>query len=239
MEAGDTKIVLRERKEVADGTTVFWFEVPAEFSFHAGQWVDITLMNPKYRDDGGVTRTLSIASSPHDKEKFMIVIRNGKSAFKRNLRDLAIGAEVRLTGIGGSFVLPEKSDRPIIMIAGGIGIAPMRGMIEWATHEKLSHRIALFYSNRTAGESAFLNELRAWENENFKLIATLTEGFDPTWKGERGRIDEKMVAKYAPDFSTARFYIAGPPAMVAATWQMLVAMGVDDGAIKTEEFSGY
>ncbi len=171
----------------------------------------------------------------------MIVIRNGKSAFKRSLRDLPIGVEVQLTGIGGSFVLSEKSDRPIVMIAGGIGIAPMRGMIEWAAHEKLQHRVTLFYSNRTAGEAAFLDEMRTWEKENgnFKLVATITEGYDPRWLGDRGRIDEKMIAKHDPDFLNSQFYIAGPPAMVAATWQMLVAMGVDDSAIKTEEFSGY
>lgn len=234
-------MILRERKEVADGTTAFWFETTADFLFRAGQWVDITLVSPKYRDDGGTTRTFSIASSPHLKGKLMIVMRNSKSAFKRSLRELAIGAEVKLAGLGGSFVLPEKSDKHIVMIAGGIGIAPMRAMIEWATREKTSHRITLFYANRTAGEAAFLGELREWEKEHqaFKLVATITEGYDPGWKGERGRIDEAMLKRHIDDIANARYYIAGPPAMVAATWQMLVGMGVDDGAIKTEEFSGY
>lgn len=235
------QLALLDRHEVADGTTAFWFEAPAGFSFQAGQWVDITLENPKYRDDGGTTRTFSIASSPHLKGKLMIVMRNGKSAFKRSLRELAIGAEVKLAGLGGSFVLPEKSDKEVVMLAGGIGVAPMRSMVEWATHKKLEHKITLLYSNRTPGEAAFLDELRGWEteNQNFKLVATITEGYDPSWKGERGRIDEAMLRRHVSDVSTARYYIAGPPAMVASTWQMLVGMGVDDGVIKTEEFSGY
>lgn len=235
------KLALLDRHEVADGTTAFWFEAPTTLSFTAGQWVDITLANQKYRDDGGTTRTFSIANSPHHKNKLMVVMRNGKSAFKRSLRELAIGAKVKLTGIGGSFVLSEKPDKEVVMLAGGIGVAPMRSMVEWAMHEKLEHKITLLYSNRTAGEAAFLDELHAWEKENqsFKLVATVTEGYDPSWKGERGRIDEAMLRRHVPDISSARYYIAGPPAMVAATWQMLVGMGVDDGAIKTEEFSGY
>lgn len=237
----ERKMILRECKEVADGTTAFWFEAPADFLFRAGQWVDITLLNPKHRDDGGTTRTFSISSSPHHSGKFMVVMRNGKSAFKRSLRELAIGAEVKLAGLGGSFVLPEKSEKNIVMIAGGIGVAPMRAMIEWVAHKKTEHKITLLYSNRTAGEAAFLDELRAWEkeNQNFTLVPTITEGFDPGWNGERGRIDEVMLRRHISDVSGSHYYIAGPPAMVAATWQMLVGMGVEDFAIKTEEFSGY
>lgn len=238
---GERKLILRERKEVADGTTAFWFEISEDVIFRAGQWVDITLINPKYCDDSGTTRTFSIASSPHHSGKFMVVMRNGKSAFKRSLRELAIGADVKLTGIGGSFILSEKPDREVVMIAGGIGVAPMRAMVEWATHKKLEHKITLLYSNRTPGEVAFLDELQAWEkeNKNFKLVATITEGYDPSWRGERGRIDEEMLKRHIPDVSNARYYVAGPPAMVASTWQMLIGMGVEDGAIKTEEFSGY
>lgn len=235
------ELILRDRKEIADGTTAFWFETPSSLNYKAGQWVDITLINPKYRDESGTTRTFSIASSPHIQNKFMIAMRNGKSAFKRSLRELVLGGEAKLTGIGGSFVLPEKFDKPIVMIAGGIGVAPMRSMIEWAIYKKLEHKITLLYSNRTPGEAAFLDELQGWEkeNKNFKCVATITEGFNPTWNGERGRIDESVLKRHIQDVSNARYYVAGSPAMAASMWQMLVGIGVDDGVIRTEEFSGY
>jgi ferredoxin-NADP reductase len=59
------------------------------------------------------------------------------------------------------------------------------------------------------------------------------------WKGQTGFIDQQIVRKLLPDLHGPIYYIAGPPAMVAAMRQVLVSSGVDEDDVRTEEFAGY
>jgi len=59
------------------------------------------------------------------------------------------------------------------------------------------------------------------------------------WKGETGLINEEMLAKHLPTLQSPIYYLAGPPAMVAAMRRMLMNAKVDEDDIRTEEFSGY
>jgi ferredoxin-NADP reductase len=74
-----SKLVSRE--EVAEGTTAFRFEKPANWRFEAGQFLDLTLLNPSEADAEGNTRTFSIASAPHE-ETLMVATRMRNTAFK-------------------------------------------------------------------------------------------------------------------------------------------------------------
>lgn len=247
----DYHFSLARREEVAAGTFAIWLDIRgSDFSFKPGQWVDLTLIDPPFQDGLGNSRTLSISSSPslgntrdfqHQRDQLMFVMRSGKSAFKRNLWEIPLGTAVKVTSAGGSFVLPTSTERPLVFFAGGIGIAPMRGMIEWIANEGLHHRVYLFYSNRTPGESAFLDELIHLSKKiNLHIIPTVTDvGFDPSWKYERGRIDRAMIERHLKGVTEPLYYIAGPPSMVLSMWQILYSMGVADEDIKTEEFSGY
>jgi NAD(P)H-flavin reductase len=60
-----------------------------------------------------------------------------------------------------------------------------------------------------------------------------------TWDGEKGVVNEEMLRRYIPSLQGPVFYVAGPPAMVAAMRRMLTAAGADEDDIRTEEFSGY
>jgi ferredoxin-NADP reductase len=138
-------------------------------------------------------------------------------------------------------VLHDNAAKPAVMIAGGIGITLFRSMIEWATHEKLPHRITLLYSNRTPAVTAFLDDLKGWarQNENVTLVPTVTDSDDPSWPYEREKIDQAFIKKHVPDLGQAMFYLAGPDAMVMAMRTMLIEMGVSKDLIKMEAFSGY
>ena len=116
-----------------------------------------------------------------------------------------------------------------------------------AAHEKLPHRIFLFYSNRRPEDAPFLDEFRclARENPNFTFIPTMTQmsGSHLPWKGEIGYIDHPLIVKYLQSDTSSVFdpiyYVAGPPAMVAGLRTMLNKAGIDDDDIRTEEFTGY
>lgn len=233
---------LLERVEAADGTLAFYFSRPAAFQFRAGQAVDITLLDPPETDAEGNTRALSLASAPSE-PRLMVATRMRDTAFKRALRSMALGTKVKIDGPSGSFVLHRNLSKPAVFLAGGIGITPFRSMILQAEHDKLPQPLYLFYSNRRPEDAAFLDTLAeaATRNPNFHLVATMTgmEKSRKEWQGEIGVIDQKMLARNLPSLPGPIYYLAGPPAMVAAMRQLLTAAGVDEDDIRTEEFSGY
>ena len=143
----------------------------------------------------------------------------------------------------GSFVLHRKAERAAVLLAGGIGITPFLSMIRQAAYEQAAHQIYLFYSNRRPEDCPFLEVLAetAKQNPRFHLIATMTKMKDShrDWTGETGFVSKEMLRKHLPAIQGPIFYLAGPPAMVAAMRSILAAAQVDEDDIRTEEFSGY
>ena len=233
---------LAKRDEIAEGTMAFHFIKPADFQFRAGQAIDMTLLNPPETDAEGNTRTFSLVSAPFDPD-LTVATRMRDTAFKRVLRNSAMGLEVKIEGPSGSFVLPRKADKPVVLLAGGIGVTPFLSMIRQATHDKAPHQIYLFYSNHRPEDTCFLSVLSeaAQQNPNFHLIATMTDmnKSKREWKGETGFIDKQMLTKHLPTLQGPLYYLAGPPAMVAAMRGMLTDAGGDEDDIRTEEFAGY
>ncbi len=233
---------LKAREEVAEGTMAFHFEKPAGFQFKPGQYADLTLINPDETDSEGNVRTFSIASAPYEGE-LLFATRMRDSAFKRVLRRVPLGTEVKLEGPMGSFTLHKNPAKAAVFLAGGIGITPFLSILRQAAKEKLPHLLYLFYSNRRPEDAAFLQHLEdlAKSNSKFIFVPSMSEMEQSklNWSGERGFINREMVVKHFCDLKGPIYYIAGPPAMVAATREMLTKAGVDEDDVRTEEFGGY
>ena len=235
-------VKLVSRHEVAERTTAFRFEKPSNWTFKAGQALDMTLLKPSETDAEGNTRTFSIASGPQE-ETLMVATRMRDTAFKRVLNTMPLGSAVKIEGPFGDLTLHNNVKRTAVFLAGGIGITPFRSMVFGAAKEKLPHRIFLFYSNRRPEDAPFLDELQALEKENpnYKLIASMSEmaKSHQSWHGEAGRIDREMLARYLKAAVSPIYYIAGPPKMVKGLRTMIHEAGVDDDNIRAEEFAGY
>lgn len=235
-------VALREREEVAERTLGFSLDKPANFTFKAGQFLDIILLNPSETDAEGNRRALSIASAPHE-GRLQFATRLRQSAFKRVLNTMALGTEVRIEGPFGNLLLHGDAGRPAVLLAGGIGITPFRSMVRRAGKERLAHRLILFYANRRPQDAAFLDELRnlTAENPNFTFVPTMTAPGhqEQPWGGETGHITKEMIARYVQGSGAPVYYIAGPPAMAAAMQTLLNQIGISDDDIRAEEFSGY
>lgn len=233
---------LKEREDVAERTIAFRFDKPPGWTFKAGQFIDMTLLQPPETDSEGNTRAFSIASGPHE-ATLMVATRMRDTAFKRVLKTMPIGTAVKIEGPSGDLTLPNNSTRALVFLAGGIGITPFRSMLVQAAKEKLPHRLFLFYSNRRPEDAPFLDELQTLERENpnYKLIASMTEmkKSHRPWNGETGLINQEMLARHLKGAGTPIYYIAGPPAMVKGLHEMLNKAGVDDDDIRAEEFAGY
>ncbi len=226
----------------AKDTAIFYFEKPPGFTYRAGQFGDFTLINAPETDAEGNSRSFTFSSAPGE-EYLAITTRLRDTAFKRVLRGLKPESDLIVDAPLGVFTLRKDSDRPLVFLAGGIGITPFRSLIVDATEKKLPHKLYLFYSNRSPEDAAFLDELMAIEehNKNYILIPTMTrpEKAVPKWIGETGYIDINLLKKYLPDLKSPIYYIAGPAVMVQSLHQLLNGAGISDDDIKIEEFLGY
>jgi ferredoxin-NADP reductase len=233
------KTRLKGRQEVADATFAFRFEKPEGFEFKAGQFLTWSLIDPVETDAEGSRRIFSIASACYE-DDLMMTTRMRDTAFKRSLRVMPEGAEIAINGPLGKLTLPEDESRPLVLLAGGIGITPFRSMALEATRTRPGQEIFLFYSNRRLTDAAFFDELGELEkiNPRYKFIGTLSAP-DQTWQGERGRIDREMIARHVQDLSAPIFYVAGPAAMTEALKGMLAEAGISGDNVRSEKFTGY
>ena len=227
---------------LAEGTRGFRFSKPEGFAFRAGQAVNVTLLEPPETDGKGNSRTFSLVTAPHE-ATLAIATRMRDTAFKRVLGSLAPGTTVKVRGPMGAFTLPDDPARPVVFLAGGIGITPFVSMLRHEAHAGSRRPRLLVYSNRRPEDAPFLEELQglAGGGGPSRLVATMTEmeRSSREWTGERAMVDAAFLARHLPEGTGAVHYLAGPPAMVAALRTMLKGAGVADGDIRTDEFFGY
>lgn len=217
-----------DRRDIAGGACLLTLEpAGADFRFIPGQYVRLTL------DDGSnanMSHDFSIASSPEDGGIFEIAFRPSESAFKKRLMGLPVDASVSVNGPLGFFTLPDAVDRPVVCIAGGIGVTPFRSMILAEAQAAGGSRVLrLIYANRGEDAAPFLDELRG--------IAAAHQAF--SLSELYGPIDAAALASRVADLAAPVFYIAGPPPMVAATYAMLRGLGVSESDMRMDEFTGY
>jgi ferredoxin-NADP reductase len=153
---------LKDREEVAEETMAFRFDKPSGWTFKAGQYLDMTLLDPPEMDSEGNVRSLSIASGPHE-ETLLVATRMRDTAFKRVLRTMPLGTAVKIDGPSGNLTLQNNFTRAAVFLAGGIGITPFRSMICGAAKD--SYRIEFFSSMQTGGPKTRLSSqsFRAWK----------------------------------------------------------------------------
>jgi ferredoxin-NADP reductase/nitrite reductase/ring-hydroxylating ferredoxin subunit len=203
-----------------------------------------------YDDPKGPIRHFTISSSPTE-NFIMFSTRIRDSPYKKRLSTLEEGANVKVRGPEGQFVLHQDYSKAAVFLSGGIGVTPFRSMIKYATDEQLPLKITMFDSNRNRDSILFKKEFDEWanKNKNLKIIYTISEDEQQQssstandWKGEHGRIDKAMILKYLDNniLNNSIFYICGPPSMLKAMQSLLQDnLEIPRERIKVEEFTGY
>ena len=232
---------IKEKHEVAKGTLLVTFDLLGEeVDFRPGQYFFVTLPSVGDEDEKGLRRHITVVTSPNEKGVLGFATRMRDSAFKRTLRELPVGSDVEVEPPKGKFSLPEDPSRPLVFVAGGIGITVFRSMLRYIHEERVAYRVTLIYSNRDRESTAFLDELRELEQAlpDFRLILTMTQ--DPGWDGEARKVDGELVKHYlGDDLNTYTFLVAGPPAMAEGVQTALQEAGVRDENLIAERYSGY
>jgi len=155
------------------------------------------------------------------------------------VEELQPGDELELRGpIGGYFVWEESKGGPLLLVAGGSGIAPLRAMLRHRLARNGDVPVRLLYSARKLDEVIYRDELtRAAENDGIDVHLTLTRERPDGWQGYARRIDRDLIAEVAwPPAERPLAYVCGPTPFVEAAADALVSLGHDPGRIRTERF---
>ena len=221
-------------RQLTPTTHAIELEKPTDFLFRPTQFTFLQLMT----EEGADARPMSLATSP-TRPHLEYAVRLSNSSYKRAFAALRPGDEVAVFGPLGDFVLHET--RPAILVAGGIGVTPFKGMAEYAADHTLPIPIRLVYSARTEEEIVYRGELAALEKQNarFRVLHTLTGIADRGWKGATGRIDRILLREAARDLVDPIYYISGTPGMVGGMLRRLREEGIPGDCIELEAFRGY
>lgn len=206
--------------------------------FMPGQYVQLKI--PKYRRTRqSEYRAYSIASPPRDRFNIKLLITKvPKGAVSTYVHDYLKESErLKLTGPFGDFFLRE-SDRDILMIATGSGIAPFLSMLYHMKHQRISRKTVLFFGDRTPADLLCREEISFFEAElpDFTFIPILSrvKGKDQ-WKGERGRVTD-LIKKYVLPGEPVDVYICGAPVMVKSCMDLLIEKGIPEENIMFDKF---
>lgn len=201
------------------------------FAYRAGQAASLTA--------GGPSTPYSIASSPSETRRYgwleFLIKVDGSNRFGAVVDTLRPEAAVAVEGPVGAFTLEHvAADTPVLFIAGGTGIAPLRSMIREAIDDGRRGPLALLYSNRRPEEFAYLDELTQLASAGRLTLSLTLTGDAQDWTHARGRAGISHLAELVRPDSAA--FICGPPAMVADVPAALQSLGVSPERIITESW---
>ncbi len=224
-----------EKNKLAEDVVQLFLRLPKNqtFQFLPGQYLNILLEGDKHR-------SFSIANTPEvaaDKGVELHIRLVSQGLYTPHIfADADVKDIVRFQGPFGTYFLRTDNERPIIMVAGGTGFAPIKGLLEQAIDSGLSQPIKLFWGVRTAAD-LYQNELaEAWaaEHDHIEYIPVLSEP-DDDWQGDTGFVHE-AVLRQVKDFAGISVYTSGPPVMVNAVRDSFLAKGLDEEFLYSDSF---
>jgi CDP-4-dehydro-6-deoxyglucose reductase len=179
--------------------------------FFAGQYLDFILPD-------GRKRAFSIANAPHDDALIELHVRHvpGGTFTDYVFDGLAEKAILRIQAPLGTFFLRDDSDRSMLFVGGGTGLAPLKGMIEHAMYRGIRRPMHLYWGVRSHRDLYLPDLPPAWVRDwpDFRYTPVLSDP-DPDWEGRTGFVHQALVADH-PDLRGFDIYLSGPPAMVEA-----------------------
>ena len=230
-----TTYITDVRREAARASLVRLDLGGAAFPFVAGQAVLAGFAGQPDR------KPYSIACSPAQARETgcleLLVTVDQQGRVGRHFGDLQAGTPIDVTGPMGTFSIGgARASSPLLFVAGGTGIAPLRSMLWSALEDDAAPDITLLYSARAPDEFAFLPELRRLHGEGrIRLRLTTTRGADHGWAGGRRRIDRALLSELAGPGSTVCL-VCGPDSLVADVPALLRELGVPADRIRREEY---
>ncbi len=205
--------------------------------FKPGQWVYLHLFNPDGTPWAKAAYSISLAPEECSKRLEMGIKLHGD--FTKRASKLMPDDVVGVQGPFGVFVLPQN-EVPLVMFAGGIGVTPLRSMIRSIQKSGVSRSVTLFYSNKYAEESPYLEEFLAMSKTEpwFRFVPMLTQQAPSDWSGEHSRLDGEMLARHSAIGADSIYLMCGPRPFMESVRGLLQAAGIDTKKQLKEELFG-
>jgi len=219
-------------ERVAEDVMLVEVKLPAteQFQFRAGQYIDFLLQ-------GNRRRSFSIANAPQDATHLELHVRRVPDGeFTGHVFETMKEKDIlRFEGPLGSFYLREASDRPIILLAGGTGFAPIKGLVEYALKVGIDRPMSLYWGSRNKA-GLYMDQLaRDWQKAlpGFRYVPVLS---DEGWAGRTGLVHQAVMDDH-PDLSGHQVYACGAPAMIDAARRDFGRCGLPDDQFFADAFT--
>jgi CDP-4-dehydro-6-deoxyglucose reductase len=203
------------------------------FEYLPGQYLDILLL-------GGERRSFSIANPPHEAELIELHVRRvpGGTFTAKVFDELKERTLLRVEGPLGQFFLREDSDRPLLMVAGGTGFAPIKAIVKHLIHNRSDRSIDLYWGVRSQRDLYEAELIEAWLRDypGLRFTPVLSEPQETDdWQGRTGFVHEIVTADH-PTLSGFDIYVCGPPPMIEAARSDFAACGASDEQLFFDSF---
>jgi ferredoxin-NADP reductase len=212
--------------------------VPDWPGHRAGQHLDVRLT----AEDGYTAeRSYSIASAPGEPVAITVERLEDGEVSPYLTEELRVGDQLELRGpVGGYFVWEAAVGGPLLLVAGGSGIVPLRAIIRERQRGGSEVPVCLLYSSRTLTDVIYRAELDSYgDGDGIAVSYTLTRAHPPGWTGYAGRVNATLLAEVAwPADKEPLAFACGPTSFVETVAEDLVGLGYPPGRVKTERFGG-
>ncbi|MBL8436814.1 MAG: CDP-6-deoxy-delta-3,4-glucoseen reductase [Zoogloeaceae bacterium] len=206
-----------------------------QFRFLAGQYVDFLIA-------GGKRRSFSIANAPEGATtlEFHVRLIEGGEFTGHVFGGMKEKEILRFEGPLGSFFLREDSDAPIVLLAGGTGFAPIKGLVEHAIEAGISRPMTLYWGARNRAGLYLADLADSWSHAlpRFKFVPVLSDSTEEdAWSGRTGLVHQAVMADL-PDLSGYQVYACGAPPMIdAARQEFTTRCGLAEDAFFADAFT--
>ena len=210
----------------AESIRSFFFKPERPLRYIAGQFIEMTLPHD-HADDRGVKRWFTLSSAPGH-ELISITTKHAElsSTFKQALWSLQPGDTVSISEPMGDFVLPIDASKPLVFVAGGIGITPFHSIVQWLKDTKQTRHITFIYSVKTEEEIVFEQTFAADWIETIRLI-------------NEPKVTAEKIVSYVDDIKDKQLFLSGPEPMIEALVEQFKDLGIDQNQLITDYFPGY
>ena len=209
-------------------------DVPEWSEHRAGQHLDIRLT----AEDGyRAEREYSIASAPGEPVAITVERLEDGEVSSYLVDELRVGDVFEVRGpVGGYFVWSPEDGGPLLLVAGGSGVVPLRSMLRHRDRSASDVPARLLYSSRSLDEVIYRTELDE-VIDGVEVVYTLTRAQPPGWDGYARRVDAALLREVAwPPEESPHTFVCGPTSFVETVARELVDLGYRPERVKTERF---
>ena len=207
-------------------------------SFKPGQYVQLKVHKYKMTRESEY-RAYSVASSSEESRDLeLLITKVADGAVSTYVHDyMKEGEELTINGPYGEFYLQE-SEKDILLIATGSGLAPLLSILHQIEKEKIDRKTTLFFGARTVKDLLYYDEVKAFETRlpDFTFMPTLSRPTEEDrWQGEKGRVTN-LIEKYISENAPLEVYICGSIVMVESCEDLLKKKGISEENIFYDKF---